>query len=59
MWVKNVMYDLQASCNVVHALQVDDQFRQLLSGIEADPMVVHFADIPRIMVSTHRCLPAC
>lgn len=33
------------------ALQVDDQLRQLLSGIEADPMVIHFADIPRIMVS--------
>ena len=33
-------------------MQVDDQFRQLLSGTEADPMVVHFADIPRIMVST-------
>lgn len=32
-------------------MQIDDQFRQLLSGTEADPMVVHFADIPRIMVS--------
>ncbi len=32
-------------------MQIDDQFRQLMSGTEADPMVVHFADIPRIMVS--------
>lgn len=32
-------------------MQIDEQFRQLLSGTEADPMVVHFADIPRIMVS--------
>lgn len=32
-------------------MQVDDQFRQLLSGTEADPMVVHFSDIPGIMVS--------
>lgn len=36
-------------------MQIDEQFRQLLSGTEADPMVVHFADIPRIMVSAaHR-----
>ncbi len=33
--------------------QIDDQFRQLMSGTEADPMVVHFADIPRIMVSPY------
>lgn len=32
-------------------MQIDDQLRQLMSGTEADPMVVHFADIPRIMVS--------
>ena len=32
-------------------MQIDDQFRQLMSGMEGDPMVVHFADIPRIMVS--------
>ena len=32
-------------------MQIDDQFRQLMSGTEGDPMVVHFADIPRIMVS--------
>ena len=36
-------------------MQIDDQLRQLLSGTEADPMVVHFADIPRIMVSAIRC----
>lgn len=33
-------------------VQIDDQFRQLLSGTEGDPMVVHFADIPCIMVSS-------
>ena len=32
-------------------LQIDDQFRQILSGIAGDPMVVHFADMPRITVS--------
>ena len=32
-------------------LQIDDQFRQILSGIAGDPMVVHFADVPRITVS--------
>ncbi len=39
-------------------MQIDDQLRQLMSGTEADPMVVHFADIPRIMVSPmalHAC----
>lgn len=32
-------------------MQVDDQFRQLMSGTEADRMVTGFADIPHIMVS--------
>lgn len=35
----------------VLCVQIDDQFQQLLSGTEGDPMVVHFADIPRIMVN--------
>ncbi|KAL0018230.1 hypothetical protein WJX79_009392, partial [Trebouxia sp. C0005] len=36
--------------------RIDDQFRQLLSGTEADPMVVHFADIPRIMETLQQML---
>ena len=42
---------LEACSRAVCAMQIDDQFRQLLSGTEADPMVVHFADISLIMVS--------
>ena len=37
-------------------MQIDDQFRQLLCRTEADPMVVHFADVPRIMVSAAACV---
>lgn len=37
---------------------MDDQLRQLLSRIEADPMVVHFADILRIMVSAAPSSPS-
>ncbi|KAL3130926.1 hypothetical protein ABBQ38_000251 [Trebouxia sp. C0009 RCD-2024] len=40
----------------VDAWMVDDQLRQLLSGIEADPMVIHFADIPRIMETLQQML---
>ncbi|KAL0047749.1 hypothetical protein WJX82_010930, partial [Trebouxia sp. C0006] len=36
--------------------RIDDQLRQLMSGTEADPMVVHFADIPRIMESLQQML---
>ena len=48
--------DAQLDCQheVVYSLQVNDQFRQLMIVTEADPMVVHFADIHQVMVGvTH------
>lgn len=40
-------------------MQVDDQFRQLMSSTDADPMVLRFAEIPHVMVCHKITCMAC